>query len=481
MYMKKEKNSLTRNKLGEIVYAGTENASMQSITDYIDTDYRSYSNYVIRTRCCPSLCDGLKTTSRKILHTAFSGSLKNGALKKLLNLSGETMNLALYNHGDASLNGGIVTLCQPHNFLLNPLQSAGQVGSLRDPNACASPRYLSIQLSPYADIWHTDMDLLKYLNEEGQQVEPKYFLPIIPVVLCNRQIGLAPGYRFSNMSYSPIDIIDACTDILKQSSSKKSRSTVARVIHPYIRDIAPSQFELSESGQWINNGAYSINKTRDTVDITDMPFDMDYRTFEKLLNKYIEAGKIKDWKNNSRFGQINYHITFNRGDLKKLCKTSDSHIVTMFKMKRVVPDDMLWVLDENNKVKHFDCVNDLVEYFVNWRLTIYGERKSRLVKVLNERLDKNNDLVKFIELVCKGTLKIRNRSKKDIEQDMKSYKLPVELISTAMSKCTKEERDELLKQNKALREQLKYIEATTTTQMYLNDLKELRKQLDKDF
>lgn len=476
--MKKEKNSLTRNKLGEIVYSGTENASMQSITEYIDTDYRGYSNYVIRTRCCPSLCDGLKTTSRKILHTAFSGSLKNGALKKLLNLSGETMNLALYNHGDASLNGGIVTLCQPHNFLLNPLQSAGQVGSLRDPNACASPRYLSIQLSQFADIWRTDMDLLKYLNEEGQQVEPNYFLPIIPVVLCNRQIGLAPGYRFSNMSYSPLDIIDACVDILKSS---KRTAQCTRVIHPYIRDIDPSRFEMCESGQWVNKGTFTVNKTKDTVDITDLPFDMDYRTFEKLLNKYVESGKIKDWKNNSRFGQINYHVIFNRGDLKKLCKTSDSHIISMFKLNRTVPDDLLWVLDENNKVKHFDTANDLVEYFVNWRLTVYDERKSRLVKVLNERLDRNNELVRFIELVCKGTLKIRNRSKKDIAQDMKSYKLPIDLINTAMSKCTQEERDELLKQNKELREQLKYIQATTTTQMYLNDLKELRKTLDKEF
>jgi GTP-binding protein EngB required for normal cell division len=103
------------------------------------------------------------------------------------------------------------------------------------------------------------------------------------------------------------------------------------------------------------------------------------------------------------------------------------------------------------------------------------------VKVLNERLDRNNELVRFIELVCKGTLKIRNRSKKDIAQDMKSYKLPIDLINTAMSKCTQEERDELLKQNKELREQLKYIQATTTTQMYLNDLKELRKTLDKEF
>jgi len=138
-------------------------------------------------------------------------------------------------------------------------------------------------------------------------------------------------------------------------------------------------------------------------------------------------------------------------------------------------------LDENHKLKNFANKNEVIEYFVNYRLGIYTERKKKLVKILEERLKRNDELVKFIELVCKGKLKIRNRNKKDIKTDMDGYKLPMELISTPMSRCTIEERDELLKENESIRKELEYIKKTSEKQMYLNDLNELKKQLEKDF
>ena len=61
------------------------------------------------------------------------------------------------------------------------------------------------------------------------------------------------------------------------------------------------------------------------------------------------------------------------------------------------------------------------------------------------------------------------------------YKLPIDLIGTPMSKVTIEERDELLKQNEEMKKELEYIKKTTEKQMYINDLTNLRKELEKDF
>ena len=104
-----------------------------------------------------------------------------------------------------------------------------------------------------------------------------------------------------------------------------------------------------------------------------------------------------------------------------------------------------------------------------------------MVNILEEKYEKNSELVKFIELVCKGKLKIRNRSKVDIKSDMDGYKLPMNLISTPMSKVTIEERDELLKENEAIKKELDYIKKTTIKDMYIKDLQDLRKELEKDF
>lgn len=457
----------------------TNNIMERTISDFLDKEYRGYANYTICNRACPSLIDGFKTGARKIMHASMKGSLKNGETKKVTNLAGETMNYSLYQHGDGSLNSTIITLSQDFDFNLNPLFVDGQNGSLRSQEA-ASPRYLYVRHSKYTPIWKTDYDLLEFEEEEGQSVEPKYYLPIIPVILAQRQDGITTGYRFSNMSYNPIDLIDACLQCL--NNRKKENKLEDFVIHPYIRGIKKKNWKIEE-GKWVNYGEFKWDEKRKEIIIMDLPYDWDFDSFEKLLNKLTDNEDIKDWKNLSNGEIIEYHIDCKKGKWASTLKgkSVNNKIETKFKLKKIVPDDLLWVIDENKKVKHFITPQELVEYFVNFRLEKYTDRKKLLVKILEEKYKKNSDLVKFIELVCKGKLIIRNRSKKDIKIDMDGYKLPMELINTAMSKVTIEERDELIKQNEEIKKELEYIRNTTEKQMYINDLNNLRKELEKDF
>ena len=453
----------------------------RTITEFLNKEYKEYTFYVLANRALPSLIDGLKTGARKIMHAAFNGGLKNGENKKLLNLSGDTLNLSLYPHGDSSLNGTIITLSQPFKFNCNPLECDGQVGSLRSPKSVSAPRYLYVKLSKFSDLWKTDIELTNQIFDEGQYVEPETYLPIIPTVILNRQEGMAPGYKFSTMSYNPNDVINCCIDFIKNKC--KDESTNGFVIHPYIREYDNKLWKVNDDGKWVSDGKFSLDLKKDRVEITMFPYDTDFEGFEKHLNKLIEKNRIKDWKNFSEDSNIKYVVQFNKGELSKLGKrkTVNSHICNLFKLTKVVPDDLLWVLDENNKIRHFQTPQQLIEYFVKYRLNIYNDRKSRLVKILDDKYEKNSLLVKFIELVCKGKLKIRNRSKVDIKVDMDAHKLPMYLIGTPMSKVTIEERDELLKENEAIKKELEYIKKTTIQQMYLNDLNELKNKFEKEF
>ena len=60
---------------------------------------------------------------------------------------------------------------------------------------------------------------------------------------------------------------------------------------------------------------------------------------------------------------------------------------------------------------------------------------------------------------------------------MKGYNLPDHLIGTPISKLTKEEYEALLKENEDIRREIEYITKTTIEEMYINDLKKLRKEL----
>lgn len=458
-----------------------EKVSKRTITNFLNTEYLNYAFSVLEERAIPSVIDGFKPGARKIMHAALAGTTKDGKLYKLLALSGDTMRVSLYAHGDISLSNTIVNMCKSFNDNLNPLESDSQVGSLRDPDSAGAPRYLYVKHSKYMDlIYKIDYDLLNFVFEEGQYVEPMTYLPIIPTVLCKNNIGVAVGYSMHNQAYNPIDIIEACKEVLNSRADKKDK--IKTTIYPYIRGIKKSNW-IYEDGAWYNYGEWKLNQTKDLMIVTDLPADISYEAFEKMLNKYEDEDYIKGWKNKSVDGGVNYEIQFPKKQLAIEMKKdrSGKRIANKFKLIKQLPEDLLWLLDENHKLKKFADKKEVIEYFVNYRLSIYTDRKKRLVKILEERYKKNSELVKFIELVCKGKLKIRNRSKKDIAVDMKEYKLPIELISTPMSKCTIEERDELLKQNEAIKKELDYIKKTTEKQMYINDLDSLRKELERDF
>lgn len=450
----------------------------KNITDFFSGEYKEWAKSVVEERALPSVIDGFKPTARKVVHAANVGSLKDGKLYKLLALSGDSMKLSLYIHGDASLNAVIINLCKSFNDNFNPLESDSQVGTLRDPDSAGSPRYLYVKQSKWmSNIYKTDYNLLNFVFEEGQYVEPEYYLPIIPTVLCKNNIGVAVGYAMHNISYNPLNIIDACIEYLNTSDITKT------VVKPFIRYIKNTNWKLNADGKWMNYGEWTYNIKRDKMSVTDLPYDMTYDGFEKLLNKLEEKGTIKSWTNLSTGETLDYEITFNRGDLKKMfIKDKDGvQLATKMKLIKQVPDDLLWLLDENKKLSYFNTIYSVIKYFVKFRLSIYEQRKERTTKYLEGKYKENSDLVKFIELVASEQLSIRNRTKEEIAIDMDKYNLPIGLISTPMSKLTKEEQESLLKENQSIKEELEYIKNTTEKEMYINDLKELRSKIRNEF
>lgn len=448
----------------------------RTIPDFLNNEYKAYSKYVIATRALPSIVDGFKTGARKIMHAAFHGGLKNGQERKVLNLVGDVYNLTLFQHGDASLYGTVFTEGAEFSDNLNPLTIIGQHGSLRDPKAISAPRYLSVKLSEFADLYRVDEDLLEYIFDEGQYIEPYNYFPIIPTVLTSRTKGMAPGYAFECFSYNPLDIINACKEVLKKGTIKKT------VIRPYVRGISEDSFVYDkELERWINNGAYNVDYKADVFQITDLPYNISFDKFEKKLNGYIDNGFIRDWKNYSHDDVIDYRVQFPKGTLQKLMADKKDTVIKNFMLQTLLPKDLLYVLDEHGKVKNFENVYDLVVYFVNLRLEKYNERKSRLLDCLKKKLEANSNMVKFIDLVISKKLKISNRPIKEVQTDMEKNNLPVELLKTSISKLTKEERDALVQKNLDIQKEIDYVTNTTTTDMYVNDLDALYKDFSYKF
>jgi len=451
----------------------------RDLTDYLSTDYKDYCLYVIRNRACPSLIDGLKTGGRKIIYSATKiPELMNGKMVKFLSLTGRVLIETQYAHGDASLISTSFTLGEDYSNCLNVLEFEGQHGSLRAPDAQSAPRYLSLRLSKYAKIMFEDKDLWEYEKEEGQIVECSYFLPIICTLLCASGTGLAPGYRYSrSVAFNPLTVIDAEIEWLKTGKIEKT------ILRPYVREIKQDNFIFdSKLNRWINKSDYYLDLKNDVVKITSLPYDITFLTIENTLNQLKENGDIKDWKNYSSGDALDYRVLFNKGMLTKLNTPENiKKLEKMLKLTTIIQPDILNVIDEYGKLRYFDTPIKLLEHFMKFRLAKYSDRKTRLVDVLQARFENNNSICKFIELVNNGKIKIQNRKKADIKKELKNYELPDSVLSIEISKLTDEEKAQLLKKNEEIKKELEYIKNTSTTDMFLKDLKDLKKELSSDF
>ena len=80
-------------------------------------------------RSIPNLVDGLKTSQRKILYTAFKRKLTHEI--KVAQFSGSVSEISCYHHGEASLNGAIVAMAQDFvgSSNINLLMPKGQFGT----------------------------------------------------------------------------------------------------------------------------------------------------------------------------------------------------------------------------------------------------------------------------------------------------------------------------------------------------------------
>jgi len=447
----------------------------KSITQYLDEEYSNYAKYVIENRAIPSIIDGFKPTQRKIIHIASKvWKSKSDKPLKIFQLGGKVASDANYHHGDASLSSAIIGMAQSFKNSMPLLDEIGQFGSLRAPDSGA-PRYISTKLNENFKLLYKDFELLEKRYEEGIEIEPFYFLPIIPTVLLNGGSGIAVGFATNILNRNPIDLINAC---IKELENKRFNEP-----KPWYKEFTGScERDLESTSTWILKGCLEVKNTS-TVGITELPPSITYEKYDKYLIEREENKRIAGYDDNSK-SNIDYTIKFKRADLEKLI---ESDRLTKFLKLEERQTENLTVLDENGKLKIFNNINDIIKYFVSFRLKYYDKRKEYLIKTLENQLVILSNRAAFIKAIVDGKLKINNVPKKQVilwletsnfdEMD-ESYSY---LLSMAIHTLTKEKYEELLSQRHDKEVELEKIKASLPIDTYKEDLQELKKVLRKSY
>lgn len=441
----------------------------KTITEFLSVEYKDFAMYSIEGRAIPSCIDGFKPSQRKVIHVANQiWKTGNEKVLKIFQLSGKVASDVFYHHGDASLNSAIINMAQKFKNNAPLLEEDGQFGSLRSPQAGA-PRYIGTKLSDNFRLMYKDFDLLNYKEEEGEKIEPEFFLPIIPTVLINGSSGIAVGFATNILNRDVKSVTDSCIKVLTEKKIEEIAPSLREFTGDFVQD-------TENHKRWIIRGKIERLNTS-TVKITELPPSMTFEKYEDLLDKLCETKEIVSYDDNCK-DSIEYIIKFTRSDLEK---ATDEKLIKMFKLEEA-STEIFSTLDENGKLKIFETTSEIIEYFVAFRLSYYHKRKEFMLAKMNHDLKILSNRGRFIKAILDEKLKINNVSKALIIEGIIEMKLDKiddsydYLLRMPIYSLTKELFEKLKEDFTTKKGEIKKLEETDPKDMYLDDLNDLKKK-----
>ena len=369
-------------------------------------------------RSIPNLMDGLKVSQRKILYSAFARNLTKEI--KVAQFSGYVSEKSAYHHGEQSLSGAIINLCQ--NFVGSnniPLfKPCGQFGTrITGGSDAGSPRYIFTHLSPIT--MHLfpkdDMPLLEYLEDDGTPIEPVYYLPVFPLLLANGAQGIGTGFRCCLPNFCPIQIYNyLCNKLQKKDELNKDFKFI-----PHYRGFRGRVLEESSS-KFIFCGCCERTGPT-TIQITELPVGT-------WLDPYIQSleknGKtwIKDILNNSSDQVVNITIVSTKEELDKLegNRLPDQYGITpiyhALSLTSKITTSYMYLFGHNEQLQKYETVGSIIdEYFVH-RLALYKRRKQYLLDKYDHQQKVLQEKIRFIQGVMNGTYVLKGKTTHEIAE-----------------------------------------------------------------
>ena len=424
-------------------------------TSFVNDELIHFSN-ADNIRSLPHLIDGLKPSQRKILYSCFKRNLKEEI--RVAQLAGYVSEHAAYHHGEASLMSTIIGMAQ--TFVgannINLLRPVGQFGSrLLGGKDSASPRYIHTYLEEVVGkiFRKEDACLLKHIDDDGELVEPEYYLPVVPLLAINGSVGIGTGYSTDVPPHKPDDII--C--LLRHRLNGNIDTLEGRPLDPWWWGFKGKTTRIDDN-TWITKGIYEFNNDKKSITITELPvgtWTKDYKAFLDELcendDKKIKGAK-KDAKKLEKGGSVGSKGTrvskdddepvgikgfddlYNDIDVKfilyftddgyEAAKDDTEKFEKKFKLKSSWKTTNMTCFDTDFNIVKYKTVGDILEAFVVKRLPMYEARRLSILETLKKQIEELDAKRRFIQAILDDKLVLQKKSDSEIVEGLKKCNIP---------------------------------------------------------
>lgn len=428
-------------------------------------DYTIYDNY--RSIAC--FTDGFKSSSRKV----FSCIDKFKSFTKVDTVANTTSLETQYLHGSTNLEGVTVGMTQDFagtNLIPNFI-GQGYLGTRVAPQYGA-PRYIKVKKSPVVDYVFRMDDFHVLINQEfeGHEIEPQFYVPILPMILLSTQSGIGNGYSQTIYSRNILDIVNYIKDFL---DNKETNNTFL----PYFKDFKGTITIGDNPNQYNIIGSFEIINTT-TIIINDLPINYSIDKYIKTLEALEDDKTIKSFKDKSNKNKIEFEINCPR----ELTKKSTEELIKIFKLKSTITDT-LTCIGTNNEIIVFNSIKDILDKYIEIRLEYYSKRKAFLIDKMTDDITILLNKIRFIQGIIGETITFKNKSKKDIENDLSKYNYDLiensfdYLLNLNIYNLTKDKLEDYINKERELQKKLEDYIKKDIKDIWIEEINELLKAL----
>lgn len=483
-----------------------QSKSMISFEKFVDLELVHYFKYDVE-RSIANVMDGLKTSQRKVLYACRKENVKDDI--KVFQLGGSVAKVAAYHHGDQSLNSTIVGMAQ--NFAgsnnINWLVPAGQFGSRVEKGKDASaPRYISTRLETIMNKIHPSIDDVLFerkKDDDGNDVEPVHFAPIVPMILINGCEGIGTGFSTTIPAHNPREVIQNLYALLNEKPLQKMEPWY-RDYNGQIRDIGDKKYETKGEIEFVD---------QDTVRVIELPIGTNkcksfakYYDFleESVINPKEKDPKVrkKQFIKSHKGGYTDespaFEITFpdkawlNRQ--KEKGKPLFGHVKTLDELRKnpeelyktlnlttTINTSNMYLFDEKDGISKFTSAEDILKHYYKIRLEFYEKRRNYYLKLLEKELSQLAAKIRFLELIMQDRLKIFKVEEEVVIEQLKKFDFPTfepqnnysYLLTMQINRFTKQEIDKLMAKRDEKQVEYDTLLSKTPKDLWLAELDEL--------
>ena len=466
-----------QNNSGKEIFLDSDSKNV-SVSDFVNKELILFSIEDCE-RSIPNIMDGFKPSQRKVIYGSVLKNTKEEM--KVDQLRGFVGEKTAYHHGDMSLNETIVNL--NHDYVgsnnINFLLPCGQLGTrLMGGKDSASARYISTKVNP---ITHTifnkrDNFLLEYLNDDGTDIEPRYYYPIIPTVLVNGSSGIGTGYSTDIPKFNPFDIVKNIRGLIGDENYP------IKEMVPWYRDFNGTVGKNEKTGKWYTEGVWK-RSDRSTIQILELPIGKwtdDYKIFlESLIDgkPELDITEIKDYKTEKTI-----HFEIKAQPLNINNWINEGKVEEIFKLRAPVKENLV-LFDKDSKIRQYDSPETILYEFFSIRKELYVQRYNDIFSNLEEKILEINTKMEFIKGIISGDIKVFMVPKKDIIKQLdernfkkidKSYEY---LLNIKIHQFTKEQIEKLEEELKGVTDEFEEHKTKSPKDLWIEDLDQMEKEL----